>query len=122
VPEHDARLNRTTLPYPNNKSNIYYAASADEAFFLSGFINSSPAQEALSRFAVSTGVTPQALARLPIPTFDSTNRDHMALADLGRRAAAITGDSTADPFAITQCEAEIDEAAWTMAGEVPLPE
>jgi hypothetical protein len=116
VPTYDARLNRESLPYPNNKSNIYYASSEDQAYFLAAFINSSPAQEALSRFAVSTGVTPAALARLPIPPFEQENVNHRRLAALGRLATHITADPAADPLAITQCEADIDDLVWAMAG------
>lgn len=80
-------LGRTTLPIPNNKSNIYYC-DEDEAHYLAAFINSSPAQEALGRFAVSTGVTPAAIGRLPLPRFDAQDQQHRALSDLGRAAAA----------------------------------
>ena len=121
VPEHDGRLNRVTLPYPNNKSNIYYAASAEEAFFLAAFINSSPAQEALSRFAVSTGVTPQALSRLPIPTFDSVETKHTRLSDLGRLAIGAAADPTALPAAVADLEREINDLVWTISGAAVVP-
>jgi N-6 DNA Methylase. len=117
VPTYDAMLNRESLPYPNNKSNIYYASSEDEAHFLAAFVNSRPAQAALSRFAVSTGVTPGALARLPIPTFESTNGEHARLATLGRRAMSIVASLLLDPMALDSCEAEIDEVVWSLAGE-----
>ena len=70
------------MPIPNNKSNIYYCPE-DEAHYLAGFINSGPAQEALGRFAVSTGVTPGALARLPVPRFDTKNEQHQDSRALG---------------------------------------
>jgi hypothetical protein len=94
TPTYDPRLERTTLPIPNNKSNIYYAESSDEAHYMAAFINSGPAQGALSRFAVSTGVTPVALARLPLPRFNASNPEHRALADIGRRASEVA--ATAD--------------------------
>lgn len=91
-PWHDKRLGRTTLPLPNNKSNIYYASNLDEAHFIAAFINSPAGQEALGRFAVDTGVTPAALQRLPMPRYDAREPSHRALANLGRRGG-LAGDS-----------------------------
>jgi hypothetical protein len=88
------RLGRTTLPLPNNKSNIYYTSSVPEAHYIAAFINSSPAQDALGRFAVSTGVTPAALARLPIARFEPAIQLHNELAQAGKDATdfALSGD------------------------------
>ena len=89
------RLGRTTLPLPNNKSNIYYTKSVAEAHYIAAFINSGPAQDALGRFAVSTGVTPAALARLPISRFSPLDPLHAALAQAGKDAAdlALRGET-----------------------------
>jgi hypothetical protein len=57
------------------------------------------------------------LARLPIPTFNNLDPQHAGLANLGRQATTIIANLTADPFAITQCEAEIDDLVWAMASE-----
>jgi hypothetical protein len=109
VPSYDSRLDRTTLPVPNNKSNIYYSDSASEAHFLAAFINSTPAQEALSSFASSTGVTPAALSRLPIPRFRPGLASHAQLASLGERAAAV------GPEELGAVESEIDRLTWELA-------
>jgi hypothetical protein len=112
-PQFDARLDRTTLPLPNNKSNIYYTSSTDEAHFLAAFINSTPAQRALGRFAVLTGVTPAALARLPMPAFSGEIEEHVELARLGRAAANQAGD--ADELA--ELEVRIDAVVWRIVGD-----
>jgi hypothetical protein len=115
---YDERLNRTTLPLPNNKSNIYYTRSTEEAHFLAGFINSSPAQGALSRFAVSTGVTPVALERLPIPRFDQADRNHVRVAQLAQEASRIANDPTGDAEELAAVEKELDQCVWETAQSV----
>jgi hypothetical protein len=111
-PSDDPKIGRATLPIPNNKSNIYYTPSVDEAHFIAAFINSGPAQLALSRFAVSTGVTPAALGRLPLPRFDSDSESHRALAALGAEASG----AAEDPARLTAIEGRIDEAVWEVVG------
>lgn len=125
LPEYEPSLDRTTLPIPNNKSNIFYTTVEDEAFYLAAFINSEPAQAALSRFAVSTGVTPAALGRLPMPSFDGTNPHHRALARLGREANRIVNGGA---VGLEEVELAINDAIWEAAGvkpadapQVPLP-
>jgi len=110
-PRANRALGRTTLPYPNNKSNVYYTRSLEEAHFIAAFVNSGPAQEALARFAVATGVTPVALERLPLPRFDADDTRHCALAGLGASAHELVGL----PAALAQTEAEIDELVWRIA-------
>jgi hypothetical protein len=107
---HDPKLDRVTLPIPNNKSNIYYTDSVDEAHFLAAFINSQPTQQALARFAVSTGVTPAAIARLPLPPFDAGEASHQALAELGATATEAPNEA-----ALQEIEAAINRAVWDVA-------
>jgi N-6 DNA Methylase len=115
-PSLDQRLGRTTLPLPNNKSNIYYTSDPDEAHFIAAFINSEPAQSALARFAVSTGVTPAALARLPMPRFDPANESHIALAVLGRAAATDAADGNEE--GVQEAEAALNAIVEQVAEEV----
>jgi hypothetical protein len=91
VPSMDARLGRETLVFPNNKTNVLYLDAADEAMFVAAWINSSPAQDALGRFAASTGITPKALHRLPIPRYSRTDPDHAELVMLAREATRLAG-------------------------------
>lgn len=113
-PFEDQRIGRATLPLPNNKSNVFYTPNRDEAHYLAAFINPEPAQMALGRFAVSTGVTPAALARLPLPAFDGGDSDHVGLANLGRDAAQATTDGDAADLALV--EADISQKVWAMVG------
>jgi hypothetical protein len=113
TPAPDRPTGRVTLPYPNNKSNIYYTASAEEAHYIAAFLNADCAQAALGRFAVSTGVTPAALERLPMPKFDAGDAAHEQLAKLGEDAHAAVGD----PQRLADLERRIDELVWKLAGE-----
>ncbi len=113
-PAFDSQLGRTTLSIPNNKSNIFYASSPEEAHYLAAFINSAPAQRALARFVVLTGVTPAALARLPIPRFSPDIETHVALARLGRDAADAARQEQVDRLA--EIEDDIDETVWRLSG------
>jgi hypothetical protein len=81
------QLARVTTVYPNNKSNFVAVASEAEAWFIASFINSAPAQDAISRFVSTTTIGPAALQRLPIPRFDPDDAAHTALSDLGRKVA-----------------------------------
>ena len=116
TPRYDERLGRTTLPLPNNKSNIFYTETTDEAYFLAAIINSSPIQNALSRFAVSTGVTPAAMSRLPIPVFDGSDRRHAALAALSLQAAHLMETDDLAAGEVAQLESQMDELVWDVAG------
>lgn len=118
VPIFDAKLGRETLPIPNNKSNIYYAASAAEVYFLAAFINSQPAQAALQRFAVSTGVTPAAIARLPLPRFDEASSDHRRLSELAKAATAYVADGQVER--LSEIEDEINDRVWSVVNAARL--
>ena len=73
-----------------------------------------PIQDALSRFAVSTGVTPGALARLPIPPFSQKNPDHLRLSELGAMAVALSANLAPAISDLTSIETEIDEIVWVI--------
>ena len=101
----DPTLGRKTLPVPNHKGSIFIA-SPDEAHYLAGFINSEPAQEALSRFVSPTAVSPRAFRRLPMPQYDSTNDEHAELSRLARHAAAAV--SAGDGVELMRLESRMD--------------
>ena len=83
-PEYDPKLGMTTVCYPNNKSNIHVTGDAVEARYLAGWINSHPAQLAISRLASSITIAPNTLHRLPIPRFDSHDDCHQRIAEIAR--------------------------------------
>jgi hypothetical protein len=96
LPERDLRIGMTTVVYPNNKTNFVATESDEEAFYICAFVNSTAAQQAISRFVSSTTIPPAALQRLPIPKFDPANERHVALAALGRRFTGSPANADAD--------------------------
>jgi len=108
VPE----LGRVTVPLPNNKTNIIFTATADEAYYLAAWVNSTACGQGLARFAVSTGITPKALSRLPIPTFDSASADHQSLVALARDCTAAAVHA---PVSLDALTAEIDAIVRRLA-------
>ena len=109
-PTHEPRIDRATLVLPNNKSNILYTKTTEEAYFVAAFINAGPAQDALARFSVSTGITPAALARLPLPGYDAQDAEHRPLAELGQQATAARAER--DDERLASLEREIDDQVW----------
>ncbi len=85
---YDANLRRTTRPLIEHKLLFCAVGSDDEAFYLAGAINSAPVQELLRSFANPIAISPQTLARLPIPPFDAT--EHATVVEAARSVAAAT--------------------------------
>ena len=83
-PRMDTRLGFKTVCYPNNKSNIYVPKSKAEARFLAGWINSTPAREAIERLASSTTISPTMLNRLPIPVYNPDDCTHVAISEIAK--------------------------------------
>ena len=110
----DERLGRTVLPIPNNKSNILYVSTEAEAHFVAAFLNSEPAQSALGRFASSTGVTPAALTRLPLPRFVESNALHLELAQFGSLAAELATGASPVPE-LERVEREVDRLSLALS-------
>jgi hypothetical protein len=98
-------LGRTATVLVDHKLSFCSMASEEEALYLVGMINCSPMQGLLKTFSNSIAVSPQTLARLPIPKFDQTEHATFTaiVADVIRSVAA-THDVHED-------EARIDEAA-----------
>lgn len=90
------KLGRMTVPLPNNKTNMLITNTADEAHYLCAWVNSTPAQDALARFAAATGITPKALRTIPIPRYSEASRMHIRLAELSRAAHAVQDDLDPD--------------------------
>lgn len=99
---------------PNNKTNIYYTANEDEAYYLAGWINSAPVQDALQRFGAATGITPRALERLPIPEYRSTDDDHRCIVEEARACA--TAAVNDNHRSLTEHWQAIDRAVARIAG------
>jgi len=112
LPRYDAKLNRVTIPLPNNKLNIYFTETEDEAFYLAAWVNSSSVQDLLSRFAASTGITPRALQNIPIPKYEQTNLHHVEISECGREAHARVEAGRQD---LADLEDRIDELVMLTA-------
>jgi hypothetical protein len=82
---YDVSLKRTCRPMVDHKLTFCSVSTQDEALYLAAFINSTPVQDLLASFANQVGVSPQTLARLPIPAFDMDgDGDAKTLGEAGR--------------------------------------
>jgi len=63
-------LGRTATVLVDHKLCFCSLQDEDEALYLIGMINSSPIQELIKAFGNAIAISPQTLARLPIPKFD----------------------------------------------------
>jgi SAM-dependent methyltransferase len=100
---YDETLGRTSQPLVDHKLIFCQVDSPDEAVYIAAMINSTPMQDLLASYANEIAISPQTLARLPIPDFDPAR--HRAVVDAGRAAfEAVQGDEEID-------QAAVDEAA-----------
>jgi hypothetical protein len=82
---YDDMLGRSAYPLIDHKLMFCAVDSPDEAVYLAAFINSTPMQDLLASYANEIAISPQTLARLPIPDFD-LSRDQPIVA-AGRAAS-----------------------------------
>ncbi len=85
---YDDNLGRTSYPLIDHKLMFCAVDSPDEAVYLAAFINSTPIQDLLASYVNEIAVSPQTLARLPIPDFD-LGRDQ-PIVNAGRAASEAT--------------------------------
>jgi SAM-dependent methyltransferase len=90
---YDERLGRTSHPLIDHKLMFCSVDSPDEAVYLAAFINSTPIQDLLASYANQIAVSPQTLARLPIPDFDLQRDQPVVVA--GREAIDATREGEA---------------------------
>jgi hypothetical protein len=115
-PRYDDRLKRITRPMVDHKLTFCSVSSLDEAAYLAAFINSTPVQDLLASFANQVGVSPQTLARLPIPSFEpEQNLEAATLARLGL-AVLRAPDRAAEALAREQ---EVDETVLRLLNQDP---
>lgn len=98
---HDDRLGRAALPLIDHKLIFCQVDSPDEAVYLAAFINSTPMQDLIESYGNQIAISPQTLARLPIPDFDLA-RDQ-PIVEAGRSAAeAMRNDQPVDQDPLDQ--------------------
>jgi hypothetical protein len=100
---HDQKLGRTTAPLIDHKLMFCAVDSPDEAVYLAAVINSTPIQDLLVSYANEIAVSPQTMARLPIPDFDLAA--HQPVVDAGRDA--IQSAEKGDPVDLARVDAEV---------------
>jgi hypothetical protein len=100
---HDTKLGRTTAPLIDHKLMFCAVDSPDEAVYLAAVINSTPLQDLLASFANEIAVSPQTMARLPIPDFDLAA--HQPVVDAGREA--IKAAEKGEPVDQARVDAEV---------------
>jgi len=93
---------------------------AQEAYYLGGILNSSPAILAVWAYAISIQQTTHILDNIAVPRYNSSDALHQAVAALSRRAHALApraynGDETAQAE-LRRVEEEIDRAAAQLWG------
>jgi hypothetical protein len=75
--------------------------SPDEAVYLAAMINSTPMQDLLASYANEIAVSPQTLARLPIPDYEPAS--HSPIVEGGLRAfEVVRADEKADQVTLDQ--------------------
>jgi hypothetical protein len=85
-------LGRTSRPLVEHKLLFCAVGSEDEAYYLAGCVNSQPVQDLLASFANPIAISPQTLARLPIPTFETQTHGAIVAAARACERAVATGD------------------------------
>jgi SAM-dependent methyltransferase len=81
---YDEVLGRTSQPLVDHKLIFCQVDSPDEAVYIAAIINSTPMQDLLASYANEIAISPQTLARLPIPDFDPVR--YRAVVESGRQA------------------------------------
>jgi hypothetical protein len=105
---------------PDHKLMLVPCEDANEAYYLSGVLNSSPTVFAVWAYAISVQQTTHILDNIAVPTFDPSRDFHQEISTLSRRAhklapAAHNGDQAAQAE-LQQVEKEIDQAAAQLWG------
>jgi SAM-dependent methyltransferase len=115
-PRYNEQLRRTCRPMLDHKLVFCSVSSLDEAVYLAAFINSTPVQDLLASFANQVAVSPQTLARLPVPPFDpEESTDVSALV-----AAGLAILRSNDPYSEWSAQARgIDDAVLRLLKRDP---
>ena len=109
---------------PDHKLMLVPCEKAQEAYYLGGILNSSPAILAVWAYAISIQQTTHILDNIAVPRYNSSDALHQEIAALSRRAHALAprayNRDEAAQVELEQVEAEIDRAAarlWGLSDE-----
>jgi len=104
-------------PIPQETISFVPLSNAKEAYYLCGFLNSSPVNLLIQSFSQTGGksfATPSVLERVSVPKYDEKNRDHGELAELG--AAAERDASSHNLSRLAEIEGEVDQVVGKILG------
>lgn len=106
------------LVIPDHRLIFVTAASESEAYYLCSLLNSGPIRLLVSCMGIGTQLAPHLLSIMNVPSFDSSQPSHIALAKLSKQCHASAAED--DVKAVAVLEAEIDQLAasiWDMTKE-----
>ena len=106
-------VEKTKPSLPDHTIVTIPCESPNEAYFVSGMLNSSPAYEAAAAYIV-LHPSPHIMKHIAVPRFKKSDGDHTRLAKLLRRCHDMA--ERKDEGALTEVEAEIDEMAAQIWG------
>lgn len=99
---------------PNEKLMLVNCDRKEEAYYLCGICNSSPSRFIVISYGVGTQLAPHILQNIRIPKYDPTNKLHLRLAELSKKAHQIA--KTNDQAKLKDIEEEIDEVSAQIWG------
>lgn len=94
----DPLLNETKIIIPDHKVYFIPAESADEAHFITGFLNSPSVRFAINAYASQLSLGTSVAEYVKIPLFDSTNTKHMDLSSFAAQLATRMPPPTAQDY------------------------
>lgn len=103
----DDRFLGTKLVVPDHKLMLIPCTSQNEAYFLSGILNSSVARTLVKSYAVETQISTHVLKYLKIPSFDSQNAIHKKIVKISKTAHDFAQSNK--PDSLKDTENKLDE-------------
>jgi len=91
---------------PDHKLMLIDCTNTDEAFYICGILNSSPARYAAISYAVNVQYDPHILENIYLPKFNAKNKHHLQMATLSAMAHKTVKNN--DEESIKYIEKEID--------------
>jgi len=71
---------------PNEKLMLVPLTNRDEAYYVSANLNSSSTQLIAASYVIETAISTHVLEKLRIPKFDASNKHHLKLSELSKKA------------------------------------
>ncbi|MEM4847415.1 MAG: N-6 DNA methylase, partial [Thermosphaera sp.] len=107
----DDRYLGTKLVIPNVKLMLIPLNSAEEAYYVSGVLNSAVIRFIVASYVIETGISTHIIENIRIPKFNSSDPIHIKIAELSRRA-----------HELAKCIYAVDKPAYCSEVRNPLAE